>query len=333
MTTEIVRIVFLLAIFAAVFLLFQTAGRVIAAKRAHIIATNRRMSLIQSGSARADIYGELLKNRPREHAGLPNLLRKFVVDFEYNVYTSGVSWSLVQVITAMAIGIALLFLIAIAIAVGTGVELGFGTLQLCFLFAVAAGAALPYMVLKQMAASRRKAMEKQFPIALDIFVRALRSGHPVASAIDLLTQEMEDPIGSEFGLVSDEVTYGADLTDALDAMAERWQLEDMRMFIVSLSVQRETGGNLAEILENLALVIRERASMLMKVRALSSEGRMTGWMLTILPIFAFVTTFMGAPTFYLDVAEDPIFIWGSISLLVLYMIGIITIRRMIDLKV
>ena len=110
-----------------------------------------------------------------------------------------------------------------------------------------------------------------------VFVRALRSGHPVASAIDLLTHEMEDPMGSEFGVVSDEASYGADLHDALQAMAERWDNPDMRMFVVSLSLQSETGGNLAEILENLADVIRARAAMYMKVRALSSEGRLTGF--------------------------------------------------------
>lgn len=333
MTTEIIRIVFLLAIFAAVFLLFQTVGRVAAAKRAHLAATNRRMTLIQSGAAREDLYGDLIKNRPREHSSLPRLLRTFVVGFEYNIYASGISWSASQVVLAMAVGMAALFVIAIAIALGTGAQIAFGTLQICLLFAVAAGGALPYLFLRRLAAKRRKTIEKQFPVALDIFVRALRSGHPVASAIDLLTQEMEDPIGSEFGLVSDEVTYGADLVSALDAMAERWQLEDMRMFIVSLSVQGETGGNLAEILENLAGVIRDRASMFMKVRALSSEGRMTGWMLSILPVFAFVMTFLGAPEFYLDVAEDPIFIFGSIFLLTLYVVGVFTIRKMIDLKV
>ena len=96
--------------------------------------------------------------------------------------------------------------------------------------------------------------------------------------------EMPDPIGSQFGLVVDEVSYGAELRDALQNMAERWDLDDMRMFVVSLSVQSETGGNLAEILENLSRVIRERHSILMKVRALSSEGRMTAVMLTVLPI-------------------------------------------------
>ena len=121
---------------------------------------------------------------------------------------------------------------------------------------------------------------------------------------------MADPIGSQFGMVVDEVTYGAELRDALHAMAERWDMNDMRMFVVSLSVQSETGGNLAEILENLSKVIRDRHSMMLKVRALSSEGRMTAVMLTILPVFAFSFLFIMNPGFYLDVAGDPAFLPG-----------------------
>src|SRR5215217_6571535 len=116
-------------------------------------------------------------------------------------------------------------------------------------------------------------------------------------------------------------------------MAERWDLADMRMFVVSLSVQSETGGNLAEILQNLSEVIRARASLYMKVRALSSEGRMTGWMLTILPVLTLVGMFLVNPRFYLDVARDPIFVIGFPALFTLYLIGFITIRRMVDLKV
>jgi len=107
----------------------------------------------------------------------------------------------------------------------------------------------------------------------------------------------------------------------------------MRMFVVSLSVQSETGGNLAEVLENLTKVIRERASMMMKVRALSSEGRMTAVMLTALPILAITALFLLNPPFYLDVADDPAFLVGFAGLATLYMIGFITIRRMVDLKV
>jgi tight adherence protein B len=192
---------------------------------------------------------------------------------------------------------------------------------------------LPVLVVNALAQRRRKRMEEQFPISLDVFIRALRAGHPVASAIDLLTREMPDPIGSEYGLVADEVSYGAELADSLSSMAERWGLEDIRMFVVSLSVQNETGGNLAEILENLASVIRARASLFLKVRALSSEGRMTGWILTILPVGAFVVLFAVNPAFYLDVADDPAFIIGFVGLIVMYAIGFATIRMMINIKV
>jgi tight adherence protein B len=129
------------------------------------------------------------------------------------------------------------------------------------------------------------------------------------------------------------VTFVADLRDALSDMAERWDMVDIRMFVVSLAIQSETGGNLAEILENLSKVIRDRASMMMKVRALSSEGRMTAMMLTGLPVFAFILLFIIRPSFYLDIADDPAFIPGFAFLLVLYAIGFIAIRRMVDLKV
>jgi tight adherence protein B len=102
---------------------------------------------------------------------------------------------------------------------------------------------------------------------------------------------------------------------------------------VSLSVQSETGGNLAEILENLSKVIRERQSMMMKVRALSSEGRMTAIMLTVLPIFTFTLLFVINPAFFLDVAGDPYFVPGFIVLIIMYFIGFFTIRKMVDLKV
>jgi tight adherence protein B len=200
-------------------------------------------------------------------------------------------------------------------------------------FAVALGFFLPLMYIQWRANRTRRKMEQQFPVALDVFVRGLRAGHPIAAALDLLTVEMPDPIGSQFGVVVDEVTYGAELRDALQAMAERWDLDDMRMFVVSLSVQSETGGNLAEILDNLSKVIRERHAMMLKVRALSSEGRMTALMLTILPVFSFTLLFLVNAKFYLDVADDPFFLPGFVTLILMYIIGFITIRRMVDLKV
>ena len=221
----------------------------------------------------------------------------------------------------------------LAVMFATGVGVSFGRLVLIAAFAAALGGGLPLMLLNFKATRTRKKMQEQFPVALDVFVRGLRAGHPIAAALDLLTVEMPDPVGSQFGLVVDEVTYGAELRDALQAMADRWDLEDMRMFVVSLSVQSETGGNLAEILESLSKVIRERQSMFLKVRALSSEGRMTGVMLTVLPLFTFVMLFILSPGFFLDVANDPMFVPGFIILFIMYLTGFFTIRKMVDLKV
>ena len=232
----------------------------------------------------------------------------------------------------MTIAPVALFAVLVALTALYG-GLGAGRLFLLLIVSLIVGLALPLMVLNMQASRRRKRMIEQFPTALDVFVRGLRAGHPISAALDLLTVEMADPIGSEFGLVVDEVTYGADLRDALDAMADRWELDDMRMFVVSLSVQSETGGNLAEILVNLSTVIRDRASMMMKVRALSSEGRMSATMLTVLPIGAFALLFAFNPAFYLDVADDRMFILGFGFLVGLYILGALIIRRMVDLKV
>jgi tight adherence protein B len=238
-----------------------------------------------------------------------------------------------QIMLAMALGSALVTVIVIIGAAIAGYAINFGSVQLALVVGLAIGLGIPLVILSRMASKRRQKMQEQFPVALDIFIRGLRSGHPVSSALDLLTKEMEDPLGSEFGLVLDEVSYGADVRDALQSMADRWGLEDIQMFVVSLSVQNETGGNLAEILTNLSSVIRERASMYMKVRALSSEGRMTALVLTALPLLTISGLFLLNPSFYLDVAQDPIFVPGFLGLVVLYFIGFFTIRRMIDLKV
>jgi tight adherence protein B len=230
-------------------------------------------------------------------------------------------------LSVASVAIGLLFTTAAALSSPVG------GLLLVVMFGAAIGVGAPLMYLNIKRDRRLKKMEAQFPVALDVFVRGLRAGHPVSSALDLLTSEMPDPIGTEFGIVVDEVTYGLDLRDALQNMADRVGLPDMHMFVVSVSIQNETGGNLAEILEGLSKVIRERASLFMKVRALSSEGRMSGYMLTALPVFTFVTTFLGAPEFYLDVADDPIFFTGTVGLLTMYVIGVWIIRRIIDLKV
>ena len=296
-------------------------------------AINLRLKLIGQGRSHSEALSMLRRSESSIPAGLPPIAQRIARNFEHTLSQARVTIKTGRLmLLLLAAPTALFFAILIAL-ITAGVGIGFGRLLLVATFAGLLGFGLPLMVLQFKATRMRKKIQEQFPVALDVFVRGLRAGHPIAAALDLLTVEMPDPIGSEFGIVVDEVTYGAELRDALDNMADRWDLDDMRMFVVSLSVQSETGGNLAEILDNLSRVIRERASMMMKVRALSSEGRMTAIMLTALPVLAFTSLFLLNPTFYLDVSDDPAFVPGFVTLIALYVTGYVTIKRMVNLKV
>lgn len=328
-----IRLALLLAIFASVFLISQLVLGAAWRNRARVAAVNTRLRMIREGAGRAEIVARLRKNAPNEFPNLPLWLGTRLRSMQRTLFASAVPLTMSQMLLLMGGLFLLVLILSLLIVSGAGFYLSSGTVVLLAVLSACAGIVLPMSVISFMAQRRRKRIEEQFPVSLDIFVRALRSGHPIAAAIELLTREMDDPIGSEFGLIADEVSYGAELTDALEAMAERWDLDDIRMFVVSLSVQSETGGNLAEILQNLSEVIRARAAMYMKVRALSAEGRMTGWMLTVLPVLAFLGMFSVNPGFYLAVARDPIFIVGFTGLILLYALGVFMIRHMIDLKV
>lgn len=333
MSDSWIRILTLVCLFGAVLLVVEVLAGAIANARSQGKAINLRLQMIGKGFSRGEAMTVLRRQTSVLPEHMPPWVARTAVKFERTLMAAGLTMPTGQIMFLLLLApVALLALIIIAV-IAVGWPLGFGRLLMIGTFSLVVGFGLPLMALQFLANRRRKRMQDQFPVALDVFVRGLRAGHPVASALDLLTVEMPDPIGSEFGIVVDEVTYGADLRDALQNMAERWGLDDMRMFVVSLSVQSETGGNLAEILENLSKVIRDRQSMMLKVRALSSEGRMSALMLTALPILAFTVLFMFNPAFYLEVADDPAFIPGFVGLIILYGIGFYTMRRMVDLKV
>jgi tight adherence protein B len=163
---------------------------------------------------------------------------------------------------------------------------------------------LPLLVLKFKRGRRRKQFGAQFPDALDIIVRSLRAGHPVPIAISMVAREMPDPIGSEFGTVADEITYGADLETAMRNLYFRIGQEDLPLFVTAVAIQSSTGGNLGEILENLSGVIRQRFKMRRKIRALASEGRASAMILSSLPILMFLVIQVITPDFYASVWHE-----------------------------
>jgi tight adherence protein B len=172
------------------------------------------------------------------------------------------------------------------------------------LAALFSATALPYLVLRLLRARRQKRFGAQFPDALDMIVRSLRAGHPVPIAINMVAREMPDPIGSEFGMVSDEITYGADLETAMRNLYARIGSDDLPLFITAVGIQGSTGGNLGEILDNLSGVIRQRFKMRRKIRALASEGRASAMILSSLPIGMFIVVQVVAPTFYAAVWHE-----------------------------
>lgn len=329
-----IRALVLVCIFAAVVLAAEVLVRWLSSSRAEGNAINLRLKMIGRGQSRGEAMNILRRTSSSLPEGLPPILERLGRNLERMLMQAQMTIPTSRLMLGILIAPpAIFFAMLLLMGLWWGIGLSSGRIIISATFALLLGAALPTIVLSFRATRMRKKMESQFPVALDVFVRGLRAGHPIAAALDLLTVEMPDPIGTQFGLAVDEVTYGAELRDALQSMASRWDLDDMRMFVVSLSVQNETGGNLAEILENLSRVIRERHGMMLKVRALSSEGRMTGTMLTILPLFTFTMLFLFNPRFFLDVANDPWFVPGFGMLVALYLIGFFTIRRMVDLKV
>ena len=193
--------------------------------------------------------------------------------------------------------------------------------------------ALPLLVLKIKRSRRQKAFGAQFPDALDIIVRSLRAGHPVPIAITMVAREMADPIGTEFGIVADEITYGADLETGMRNLYYRIGQDDLPLFVTAVAIQSSTGGNLGEILENLSAVIRDRFKMRRKIRALASEGRASAMILSSLPIVMFLVVQVITPEFYASVWHEDLTKICLAAAAGWMMIGNLIMYRMVNFRI
>lgn len=172
-----------------------------------------------------------------------------------------------------------------------------------------------------------------FPDAVDMIVRSVRSGHPVSTALNMIAENMDPPIGPEFQQVVDEIEYGRSLTSALNRMAERVGEADVRFFVVVLTVQQETGGNLGEVLSNLSSILRQRKQMRLKIRALTSEGRMTAYILGALPLVVVGVLQLLSPEYLTPLFHDPVgnFILGlSITMIIS---AFLVVRKMVKIDI
>jgi len=226
----------------------------------------------------------------------------------------------------------------LVISLGLSLALGLGTLVLTlnWIFGIAAavfGAALPFLVFRSKRTRRFYKFEELLPEAIDMLGRAIRAGHPLSSGLKMVADEMAEPIGPEFRKTFDEQNFGLPLKDSLENLTLRVPLLDMKFFATAVLIQRETGGNLSEILENLAHVVRERFKILRQVRVYTAHGRLTGYVLLALPaVLAIALSFINPEHMNMLFRER----MGQIMLMVamvMQFFGFMWIRQVVKIEV
>lgn len=179
---------------------------------------------------------------------------------------------------------------------------------------------------------RMRALEEMLPQAIDLLVRALRAGHAFSSAAAMVAEELPDPIASEFRTIHEQQNFGMPVPDVLREFAERVPLQDVRFFVTAVLIQRETGGNLSQVLENLATVIRDRFRMRRQLQVMTAQGRMTGWILSVFPLLLAAFLLFWAPSQAALLVNDPLGNKLLLAAATLELIGIFTIRRIVRVE-
>jgi tight adherence protein B len=255
---------------------------------------NRRLKLLKDQPDRESILIQLRRERGLTSSGNYSLKS---VNFNQLVLQSGLTVGIGRLAAFVGIGAVVAFMATVIVR---------GSVIQALLVALFCGLVLPILVLRLLRKRRQKAFGAQFPDGLDMIVRSLRAGHPVPVAISMVAREMRDPIGSEFGIVADEITYGAELEAGLRSLYFRVGQDDLPLFVTAVAIQGTTGGNLGEILQNLSTVIRERFKMRRKIRALAAEARASALILSSLPILMFAVINFVTPEFYASVWDEDI---------------------------
>lgn len=320
------------AIFFGALLLVEAIYLTIIDNRPGRRKANRRMTMLASGKDAYDVY-QLLRRSSASRAGSWDIIGPMVTKFETLIIQSGLTIRTKRLALIMAALFCAGLFGYLLYTVGSIWPKTIGNLMAGLCVGVASGGLLPILHLYRLKTKRLKRFAEQLPDALDVMVRSLRAGHPVNSAMGLATAEMSDPMGTELGIAVDEMTYGLDLREALENLGQRVPLQDFQYVIVAIGIQSETGGNLADVLSSLASVIRQRFQLFKKVRALSSEGRVSAWMLSLLPFLTVGAIFAMSPEFYLNVLDDPIFMPVAGFVFALMLTGIAIMYRMVNFRV
>jgi tight adherence protein B len=320
------QIIFMLLIFATVFLLVQGLVVPVFGESAQTAKRlKKRLATINSQSDE-DSYSSLLRKRYLKQLKPPERFLEDLPAME----------SLATLIEQA--GYAILAYRLVLLSLSLGVVAGYLSwaafrMPLVTVAATVVAVSLPVLKIRRARARRMAKFEEQLPDAIDVMKRALKAGHPFNGTLKLVADDMEDPVAHEFGLTFNEISYGNDVRRALLGLLSRVPSITVMALVTSILVQKETGGNLAEVLEQISGVIRGRFRFQRKVRTLTAEGRMSAWVLATVPLILFATIWVSTPDYLPILIEDPrghkLLIYGAIS----GVIGIAWIRRIIRIEV
>lgn len=226
----------------------------------------------------------------------------------------------------------------VLLTVGFGVGLGLSGLILTRSFIAAvviavAGGLMPYMFIRLRRRKRLGAFEEQLPEAIELIGRALRAGHPLSSGFKMAADDSSEPIAGELRRVFEEQRFGLPVPDSLLNMADRMGLMDVRILVTAILIQREVGGNLAEILDNLAKVVRQRFTIRRQLRVFTAQGRMTGYLLAVLPLGLFAILWSMNADYMRILFTDPMGKLVVIIAIVMQVAGYFWIRRVVDIEI
>ena len=274
--------------------------------------TNQAVLLKQRVSIEAPRFEKILLAVPRLQ-GLDKLILQ-----------AGLQWSVSRLALTAA------FFAAVGwLAVSSGLH---QPMWLALACAIAVGS-LPILYVLRVRSRRLLKIQTQLPDALDLITRALRSGHAFSPSLQMISEEMSEPIASEFRIVSDEVNFGVSLQQALTHLSDRLPITDLRYFVVAVLIQRDSGGNLTEVLGNLSRLIRERLKLFAKISVLSSEGRLSAWILGVMPFALAGGMYLLNPEFMAPLWLDPIGQAILRTMLIMMAFGLLVLRQIVRIRV
>ncbi|HTX49564.1 MAG TPA: type II secretion system F family protein [Caulobacteraceae bacterium] len=314
------RLIFMLLVFATVFSFGQAVWGMVGQRNVRR-AVNKRLATAERAGSLGELVLELRKQRGFTEDGRSIFSWGWFADLviRSGVHVDARRWTLVVVGAVVVGGLAGLYVTHNPfMALGAGVVVGL---------------AGPLGVLVWLAATRAKNLSLQLPNALEVMVRSLEAGHPIPTAISLVGREMPDPIGSEFGMAADEIAYGATLEQAVARIADRCRHPDVDLFAAAIRLQEKAGGNLTSLLKMLARTVRERHKMRLKIRAASSEGRVSAYILTSAPVACFIFINLAQPHYYGDVLHVRFVQIGLGVIVALLAVGNLVMQRMIDMRI